>query len=599
MNEQHFVEELKSKYSNLDSYYTDEQIYKIYAPMFPKHNLPPFNESSYATALIPKAPRADLTDEANKFTGIFGLGGAGVFPKFVQSAFENSISGIAHEMTYGKQAFDLSEWEDDHGTIEGLASTILSFFMPLDFLANAFGAGVGSKIAAAGLKKKGVQGLSKVLYGEGKNGISRGIADKYAEKVVKSEMAKKGFAKEGIEWAGEQVLDAPGTAIALNQRALSSAMGFASYSASLNAAQQQQEKGEIDPSELALETISGFVTGGVIGAGGAYAKSLRQGESAILRLAASRPVEIAGEATILNARGILEGTMTKDDWLHTVGVVAGIKGVNKVARAVGRVMKESDREATESRMDLDKYEENLNKTFESAKEMGEPEFIKKIEDLQNDQMSTINKKKADLKVKEKYKVNEKDLEVIEKIAKQNDVGWEIESGKDLKKLSKFAVEMQEYLEQRYDNNMDNAPESIRKDWAQINSWVDTARELKARFGEGNVPKESIKHNVKITDLMNELQNTPEPDLVRKFQQKFPGEDVPQKQGAGFGENYVNNYNEIISRLYNFEIEAVKAEAPKVPKAKKGDFGFTSKELADEIVGIDYKTRSTEIIKEAA
>ena len=549
MDEQQFVELIKGNAPGISSYLSDEQIYKGYSPQYPNLNLPPYEQSSFAKSLIPEAPRAQISDEGNEFVGIFGLGGQEVLPKVVQAALTNSLTGMAHELTYGEKPYDLSDWNDDHGMLEGLASEILGFFMPMDLLANVIGGGVGSKIATAGLKSKGTKALSKILYKDGKNKITKAQADAVASKVVASEMAQKGFAKEGIEWAGQEVLKAPGTMFDLQQKALSASLGFASYSASLNAAQQQLEKGEIDPNELALESIKGAGTGALIGVGGGLAKLGRASENALLRLASSRPIEIGAEAAVLNMPQILDGTMTKDDWLHTVAIVGGIKGVNKLAKSVSDIWKQRDRELAESKVSLDAKNENFLKVLEEGKEGATPEVRRKIEELAAEEKASSNKKKAELKAELEQNLPKEHMEVLERIAEGKDmagIGWKMDTA-DINPLIDAAKRTRDYLEKKYEGDRTNAPKSVQEQWQSINSFLETIRLADVKAGSKGVkPEGTTTYKATVGDILDKLIKTPDKELIKEFKEAFPKEDVTMKTMGFTGERV--NRDKVIERL---------------------------------------------------
>ena len=597
MDEQQFVELIKGNAPGISSYLSDEQIYKGYSPQYPNLNLPPYEQSSFAKSLIPEAPRAQISDEGNEFVGIFGLGGQEVLPKVVQAALTNSLTGMAHELTYGEKPYDLSDWNDDHGMLEGLASEILGFFMPMDLLANVIGGGVGSKIATAGLKSKGTKALSKILYKDGKNKITKAQADAVASKVVASEMAQKGFAKEGIEWAGQEVLKAPGTMFDLQQKALSASLGFASYSASLNAAQQQLEKGEIDPNELALESIKGAGTGALIGVGGGLAKLGRASENALLRLASSRPIEIGAEAAVLNMPQILDGTMTKDDWLHTVAIVGGIKGVNKLAKSVSDIWKQRDRELAESKVSLDAKNENFLKVLEEGKEGATPEVRRKIEELAAEEKASSNKKKAELKAELEQNLPKEHMEVLERIAEGKDmagIGWKMDTV-DTSPLIDAAKRTRDYLEKKYEGDRTNAPKSVQEQWQSINSFLETIRLADVKAGSKGVkPEGTTTYKATVGDILDKLIKTPDKELIKEFKEAFPKEDVPMKPMGFTGERV--NRDIVIERLLDIKSKQIKVT--KAPTTTAGEYDFASKELVKELNTFDYQGTREKLKKTA-
>ena len=101
-------------------------------------------------------------------------------PKFLKAAYNQSLTGLTDQFIRGESKYDLGEY--DPGVVEDIASTVVSFMFPLDFLSMAVGGwatkpiqgmamkGLGYKTGEAFAKK----GLTKASHRAVIQGISAG-----------------------------------------------------------------------------------------------------------------------------------------------------------------------------------------------------------------------------------------------------------------------------------------------------------------------------------------------------------------------------------------------------------------------------------------
>jgi len=84
-------------------------------------------------------------------------------PDVVKLAYNRSLTGVAHEMLFGEQAFDLSDYEP--GVIADLTSSLLSLIMPVDAASFVVGGRVGKVVgqtfAPAIIRKLVANGVEK------------------------------------------------------------------------------------------------------------------------------------------------------------------------------------------------------------------------------------------------------------------------------------------------------------------------------------------------------------------------------------------------------------------------------------------------------
>ena len=96
---------------------------------------------------------------------------------WVKAAYNNSITGMAYQMTTGRAQFEYDEnWNP--GILEDIGSAVLSFTMPLDFASMFVGGWIGKAGLAAGAASKSVQSSAV------KKLVSSGIKKNKAKEIV-------------------------------------------------------------------------------------------------------------------------------------------------------------------------------------------------------------------------------------------------------------------------------------------------------------------------------------------------------------------------------------------------------------------------------
>ena len=99
-------------------------------------------------------------------------------PPLLKKAYNDSITGMVHQMMTGKKRFDLPMYEP--GLVKDLGAAILSFLMPIDALSVVVPGGLAFKGATAG---KAAMRTSKILQN---NGIEKKVANKIAKDIAES-----------------------------------------------------------------------------------------------------------------------------------------------------------------------------------------------------------------------------------------------------------------------------------------------------------------------------------------------------------------------------------------------------------------------------
>ena len=242
-------------------------------------------ESAYQT-IVNKFPQYELNEEVKPYEPV-NVNKKNLFdslPSQIRKGYNDSLQGMAHKMMYGKDRFDVSDYEQ--GVLNDLGAGIASFFMPVDFLTTVAGGGVGGAASKALVKKVVYKKLIR-------NGALKQKAGKAAIKA--SEFAAKSGTGAG-------------------------AIGL--YSGADEALRQKLTDGSIDMNKVvksgAKGTVLGFLSGGV------NVHLTKKGAGLLTKTGAEM-------GTIGLGAPILEGEMpTPQDFLQAGALVTGLKGVNLV-----------------------------------------------------------------------------------------------------------------------------------------------------------------------------------------------------------------------------------------------------------------------------
>jgi len=225
---------------------------------------------------------------AKLYTPISDVGNDSILdslPDFVKAGYNESITGLTHQILSGEKPFDLENYNPS--TLEDIGASVVSFFMPADVLTFMGGGGMGGFAA----KKAGVTAL-KVLVKAG----------------IKKNTAKHMVAK-GIVGA--------------------SALG--TYSGLATGVRQQAEETGFNLGEILKSTAKGGVLGLTTGAVGG--RGVAKGSSEAVKLVQ----EIGTFGTV---SPITEGKLpTPDDYVHAAGVLLGMRGATGTGKLIKRAIK--------------------------------------------------------------------------------------------------------------------------------------------------------------------------------------------------------------------------------------------------------------------
>lgn len=237
-----------------------------------------------------------------------------------KSAFNQSLTGMGIQIATGKPTFNLSNYEPN--TMESIASTVVSFFMPLDLLTILLGGG----IAGAPVRTAMTKSIQKLMV----SGLSREAAEVAVRKGV----------------------------LGLTARASSGFGGLGLYGAIGSAEAQKIETGEINAGDVFIAGMKSGITGAVAGAGGFVGQK-------VAGVIGELTLEIGAFGTVAP---LLEGEVpTAEDYFHAAGVIIGIKGVNALGRGAPKTM-QGIAKRIQSKVEIE------GKSFESA----QGEVIKEI-----------------------------------------------------------------------------------------------------------------------------------------------------------------------------------------------------------------------------
>tara|TARA_R100001129_G_scaffold9368_1_gene6503 strand:+ start:11559 stop:15302 length:3744 start_codon:yes stop_codon:yes gene_type:complete len=209
-------------------------------------------------------------------------------PSFIRKGYNDSLQGMAYEISTGQKRFDISDYEE--GIINDLGAGIASFFAPLDFAVTAFGGGLGGVLAKTAGKETVKKYVFKKLV---QNGVNRKMAAKSANNAVE-------FVTKSGSGAG--------------------ALGL--YSGVGDALQQKITDGTIDVDRVVKTGVKGAVLGGMTSGTGAYLT--QRGAKTLTKVSAEIGMFGIGAPA-------LEGELpTPQDFLHAGSMVIGMKGVGAV-----------------------------------------------------------------------------------------------------------------------------------------------------------------------------------------------------------------------------------------------------------------------------
>jgi len=203
-------------------------------------------------------------------------------PNFIKEGYNESITGMARELSIGKKPFDIENYEPK--VYEDIGSSVVSLFMPADFALMAAGGGVGGFALRTAAKRAGTMATKQLLRS--------GVSKKTTRTIVQGGL----------------------------QRVVSGATGFGSYSGVASALSQQIQNSDVDYGDVLTESMKGALLGAVTG--GIAARGIAKGSSTAVKVLQ----EGAAFGTLSPA---LEGEFpTPQDYIHSVGTIMGLRGTN-------------------------------------------------------------------------------------------------------------------------------------------------------------------------------------------------------------------------------------------------------------------------------
>jgi len=214
-------------------------------------------------------------------------------PDVVKEGYNNSITGMAREIAIGKKPFELKNYNP--GVVEDIGASLISFFMPADFLVTVAGGGLGGVAVKSAAKRAGTMAMKQLLRS--------GVSKETTRKIVNG----------GIN------------------RVVTGATGFGSYSGIASALSQELQKGQVDYTQVLSDSGKGALLGAMTGAIGLRANIK----------GTSKAVKILQEGSAFGiASPVLEGRApTPQDFIYSVGTVMGLgtasAGLSLASRKIG------------------------------------------------------------------------------------------------------------------------------------------------------------------------------------------------------------------------------------------------------------------------
>ena len=365
-------------------------------------------------------------------------------PDWIKKGYNNSLQGMAYEMSTGNERFDLSGY--DPGVIGDLGAGLASFFAPVDLATTVAGGGIGGIVA----KTAGKSTVKKYIFGKlVKNGTSKKVAAISANKAVES----------------------IGT----------SAGAFGLYSGASDALQQQLTDGSIDVGNVVKAGAKGAVLGGMTGVTNAY---LTQAGAGLLARTGAEIAEVGIGAPVLEGRA-----PTPQDFVHAAGMVAGIKGVNKLATKG--------------------YKEVKRFTDEARK----PEFTYEAIPKSTQGRDNVYKASADTSASKKLS-KEKFKQVWVRGEKQK--GYVVTEGKDTIQFKSFDGKTRSYKKGWFFNNFSPKDRAnlnpkqragfLKKDIRKLESQLKYPAKVKQTNRAKLIEKTDEKKLINLDNISNEAKN---------------------------------------------------------------------------------------------
>ena len=247
---------------------------------------------------------AEKSGEPNDWASPMSLSS---LPDFIKEGYNDSITGLAQQITTGKQAFKISD-KYDPNMLEDIGSTLVSFFMPADLAVFAGGGGIGGQA----LKMSTKQAMKAMI----KSGMKKGLAESAATRGAMQFAKRAAFDKKAV--------------LKYSASKQAGALGF--YSGVQNAQLQKIQSGDIKFMDTLEATAKGAILGGVTGGIGGKVATTAMTPGA--KFATRLPAETAAFGTL---GPLMEGhAPSPDDYIHAAGIIGAMGGVLGAGRVAGR-----------------------------------------------------------------------------------------------------------------------------------------------------------------------------------------------------------------------------------------------------------------------
>ena len=278
--------------------YTKKSLISMYRNRFPEDTA---NDEQLFLNIMRANPQ--LKNEVSDYNKEMGKSYAEYLPKIIREGYNRSLTGTADELVSGRKRFDMKDWNP--GVVEDLAASVISLMVPTDWMA----LGPVGKVAGT---------VGKVAL---KSFTGAGVPGKLATKAVRKAIAGKIGAGSGV---------------------------FATYEGLGNALRQQIDTGEIDFEKVGERAMHGAVLGAV--SGGIGGTLTARGASSLTKVAAE-------VGAIGSLPPLFEGELpTPQDYLHTAGIVLGVKGGSKLFSSPAQIKKLFEQRPSKVRYKMGKDE---------------------------------------------------------------------------------------------------------------------------------------------------------------------------------------------------------------------------------------------------
>lgn len=296
-----------------------------------------FDSSTYYDALLEKNTEYKTPKEDKD---LYGFIPGDWLPDWVKAGYNQSITGLAEQVSTGEARFDLSNYKPE--ILEDVGAMVVSFLQPLDIGTMIAGGGVGGFAAKTATKtavKKAIQ-----------QGVGKGVAvsDDLAKAIIgkNAEEAKRRLLLNRVPLKTAEEVIKKATPRVVNQAFQAGAVGgtqlgfYSGLQSSLG--QIADPNQEFDLLMNIKNASKGAVLGATTGALGPVVQSATKNLNPITQVAATKAAQTVDFAVVAP---LLEGELpTPEDFAHAAGIIGAlgaqrfatgklVKGYKKITRA--------------------------------------------------------------------------------------------------------------------------------------------------------------------------------------------------------------------------------------------------------------------------